>query len=429
MDPARSFELLGLVLCLVIVSTASAAEAALSTISRHRINQMFDSGERRAKVLMHLLEDPHQIRTATLLLGTGGTIGATALLLAFVSGWNGWQQVLALLVFSLIWLTIGTTLPKSVAIAYPDKVGLRIARPLHLMLWLVAPIHWILHLIARPIGLVTGNNPQLVTEEELKLLVNVGEEEGVIEAEEREMIEGIFEFSDTLVREVMVPRIDIVAVREDASVDMALERVLKAGHSRLPVYEDSIDHIIGLLYAKDLLPLLRRGRYDISLRSLLRPAYFVPDTMMVDDLMRAMQTRKVHMAIIVDEYGGTAGLATIEDLLEEIVGEIQDEYDAEEASVQQISPTEWVFSGRIAIDEVNERTDLHLDSEDVDSLGGYVSSMLGTIPVVGDQVTTEGATIEVVTVRGLRPQRLRLTLPQANIEAAIDPVEAHNDHA
>ena len=426
MDPARSIELFGLLVCLVIVSIASAAEAALSTISRHRVNTLLDNGEPRATVLMNLLENPYQLRIGTLLLGTSATIAATALLLTFVRAWSAWQEAAALLVFGLVWLTIGTTLPKSLATAYPDSIGMFVARPLRILLFIVAPFQWLLRMIAQPIGLFTGSSPQIVTEEELKLMVNVGEEEGVIEAEERQMIQGIFEFSDTVVREVMRPRIDVVALEANTSVERALDVVLSVGHSRLPIYDGSIDHIIGVLYAKDLLRLLRDRRRDEPLRSLVREAYFVPDTMKVDDLMRALQSRKVHMAIIVDEYGGTAGLVTIEDLLEEIVGEIQDEYDVEEARIQEIAPGEWLFDGRVSLDEINELTDLNLINEDIDSLGGYVSAILGTIPVIGDKITVEGVTIEVITVRGLRPYRLRLVVPQPEPESAA--VGSESDH-
>ena len=426
MDPARSIELFGLLVCLVIVSIASAAEAALSTISRHRVNTLLDNGEPRATVLMNLLENPYQLRIGTLLLGTSATIAATALLLTFVRAWSAWQEAAALLVFGLVWLTIGTTLPKSLATAYPDSIGMFVARPLRILLFIVAPFQWLLRMIAQPIGLFTGSSPQIVTEEELKLMVNVGEEEGVIEAEERQMIQGIFEFSDTVVREVMRPRIDVVALEANTSVERALDVVLSVGHSRLPIYDGSIDHIIGVLYAKDLLRLLRDRRRDEPLRSLVREAYFVPDTMKVDDLMRALQSRKVHMAIIVDEYGGTAGLVTIEDLLEEIVGEIQDEYDVEEARIQEITPGEWLFDGRVSLDEINELTDLNLINEDIDSLGGYVSAILGTIPVIGDKITVEGVTIEVITVRGLRPYRLRLVVPQPEPESAA--VGSESDH-
>lgn len=425
MDPASSLELLGLAMCLIVVSVASAAEAALSTISRHRMNTLLENGERRANVAMRLLEDPYHLRIGTLLLSTVGTIGATALLLTFVANRTGWQQASFLLIFLLVWLTIGTTLPKTLATAYPDSMVLWTVRPLRILLWLVAPMQWVLRQIARPIGLVTGQHPHIVTEEELKLMVNVGEEEGVIEAEERDMIEGIFEFSDTAVREVMVPRIDIVGLAATASMEEALNLFISAGHSRLPIYDESIDHVLGVLYAKDLFPLLRDGLRDAPLRSLVRQPYFVPDSIKVDDLMRALQSRKVHMAIIVDEYGSTAGLVTIEDLLEEIVGEIQDEFDSEEAPIQQVGPYEWLFDGRVSIDAVNDATELTLINDDVDSLGGFVLSMLGSMPNVGDVVQVGDTTIEVVTIQGLRPQRLRVSL--AHVEHELAEVGSNTD--
>lgn len=419
MDPARTSELLGLFVCLVIVSIASAAEAALSTISRHRLNSMLDRGEQRVQAVMRLLEDPYQVRLASLVLGTSATVAATALALTFMDTWSALWQWLGLFGFLLIWLAIGTVVPKTIATAYPDRTATAILRPLQLLIWLVLPIQLILRILVQPIGIVTGSKPQLVTEEELKLLVNVGEEEGVIEATERQMIQGIFEFSDTLVREVMVPRIDITAINVTTPLNDALHVVLDAGHSRVPVYENSIDHIVGVLYAKDLLPVLQAGRHNAPLSALVRAPYFVPDTMKVDELLKALRIRHVHMAIIVDEYGGTAGLATIEDVVEEIVGEIQDEYDVEEPPIQKISTCEWLIDGRISLDEVNDLTGLTLDHNDVDSLGGYVSTMLGTIPIMGDTITQLDATIEVVAVRGLRPQRLRVLRPQTAEEPDI----------
>ena len=422
MDPARSIELLGLCMCLVVVGVASAAEAALSTISRHRLNALLDDGERRAQALMKLLEEPYQVRMATLVLGTSATITATALTLTFIHAWSTAGKVASLVTFFLIWLTIGTTLPKTIATKYPTEVSLLIARPLRILLWLVLPVQWMLRIIAQPIGLFTGSKPQLVTEEELKLLVNVGEEEGIIESDEREMIEGIFEFNDTQVREVMVPRIDVKAIEVSSSIEEAVHLVLSAGHSRVPVYEKSIDQIIGVLYAKDLLAVLQAGRHSAPLRALMRTPFYVPDSMVLNELMKAMQTRKTHLAIIVDEYGGTAGLVTIEDLLEEIVGEIQDEYDVEEAAIEQVSPTEWIFNGRVPLDEVDDLTGLELDHADVDSIGGFVSAMLGTIPIVGDAIEVHGCSIEVLAVHGLRPHLVRLILKEASLHA-VEPLQ------
>jgi CBS domain containing-hemolysin-like protein len=261
----------------------------------------------------------------------------------------------------------------------------------------------------------------LVTEEELKLLVNVGEEEGLIEKEEREMIEGILIFGDTLAREVMVPRIHIAALESDATVAVALELALSAGHSRIPVYQDTIDNIAGILYVRDLLPLLRDGQLARGIVDLVRPAYYVPDTMKVDYLLRNLKARKVHIAIVVDEYGGTAGLVTIEDLLEEIVGEIQDEYDTEEPAVRQIDDHTWIVEARVSVDDLNTETGLQLLTEEVDSLGGLVYERLGSIPQVGDSVDIDNVTISVLSVQGVRPEQLEIVVKEPE-QSVVTPV-------
>ncbi|GIV97817.1 MAG: hypothetical protein KatS3mg057_2474 [Herpetosiphonaceae bacterium] len=327
MDPAPSIELLGVLVCVLIVAFASAAEAALTAITRHRVHALLNEGEPRAKALMELFENPSRLRSTTLILTVAATIAATALVLDLTRdvALSAGQQALALAGLLLLLLVAGISLPKTIAMARPDSIALRLVSPMRVAMVIATPLLLLLRLIFRPVS--GDTNTPLVSEEELRLLVNVGEEDGFIEAEEREMIKGIFDFSDTLVREVMVPRIDIVALPANATIGEALETFLKFRHSRIPIYEESIDQIVGVLNIKDVLALLRESRTNEPVTALLRTPFFVPETMKVDDLLRAMQQKRVRMAIIVDEYGGTAGLATIEDLVEEIVGEIQDEYD------------------------------------------------------------------------------------------------------
>jgi putative hemolysin len=248
-----------------------------------------------------------------------------------------------------------------------------------------------------------------LSEDGLRFLLNVNEEETVIEDEEKEMIASVFQLGETVVREVMIPRIDVDAVPGDLPMLEALDLILKAGHSRIPVYEETIDNIIGILYAKDLLRYLRDGRTDVSLQRILRPAYFIPESKKVDDLLRELQRRKVHMAVVVDEYGGTAGLVTIEDLLEEIVGEIQDEYDAEEPTVEAVSEHEYLFDARVNLGEVNELAGVDLVSEGSDTLGGFIYGQLGKVPAVGDAIEFDSARIEVLSVAGRRIKRVRVS--------------------
>ena len=227
------------------------------------------------------------------------------------------------------------------------------------------------------------------------------------------MIKGIFSFGDTVVSEVMIPRVDIVALQEDATLDMALDVAIANGHSRIPLYHETIDRIVGVLYVKDLLPALRASEHHLSLTDLLRPPYFVPETMKVDALLKDLQTRKVHLAIAVDEYGGTAGLVTIEDLIEEIVGEIQDEYDVEEPSMQHIGEGELIVDARVPIDDINDITGLQLSSAESDRIGGMVFEQLGRVPRIGDQINLgDGVLVTVLSMEGLRQRQLRITYPQ-----------------
>lgn len=413
MDPGPTIELLGLVVCFALTAIASAADAALSAISRHRLNTLVAEGTPRARIVTHLLDDPARLKATTLTIDTLAKGGATALAIGlFVRRPVWWQQLIGIALVLLALLILGQALPKLIASAAPDRTALVLARPLRFLAVLVSPITAIVSLVVLPFARLLGvkSGTPLVTEEELKLLVNVGEEEGLIEREEREMIEGILIFGDTLVREVMVPRIDIAALEANSTINQALDFTLEQGHSRIPVYDESIDRIVGILYVRDLLPLLRDGRLDGQLRDHLRPVYYVPETMKVDDLLRNLKTRKVHVAIVVDEYGGTAGLVTIEDLLEEIVGEIQDEYDAEEPLIQQSAPDTWIVDARVSLDDLNAETGLHLATEEGDSLGGLVYEKLGTIPHVGDSVEVGDVLITVQSVQGLRPEKLELAL-------------------
>jgi CBS domain containing-hemolysin-like protein len=430
LDPESSLSLVGVGVCLVVLAFTSAVDAALSAISRHRLNTLQEEHTMRAAVVARLLSEPYRFKATILLLNAAAIIAATAFTLHLTANLAiGWRYgALALLLLFI--LIFSEALPKALAIRNPTSAARMFAGPMMIITWVLWPLISVLSVLISPlIRLLSGHNaPQLplVTEEELLLLVNVGEEEGLIERDEREMIEGIFEFGDTLVREVMIPRVDIVALDESASLDEALETVITNGHSRIPVYHETVDQIVGILYAKDLLPGLRAGQRDMPMSGLQRPPYFIPETMKVGALLRDLQTRKVHLAIAVDEYGGTAGLVTIEDLLEEIVGDIQDEYDVEEPSIQLISEGELIADARVPIDDINDLTELRLSSDESDRIGGMVYERLGRVPKVGDEVhLDDGVTITVLSVEGLRPRQLRITYPQPDeVELSASEGEA-----
>lgn len=413
-DPGPSTGILiaGVGLCLLVLAFTSAVDAAFTAISRHRLNVLINEGAPRSRALSRLLEDPYRFKATVILLNASATIAATAFALRLTQGYESWMQLAGLVLLLLAILIVSEALPKALASRNPDITALLLARPLNTISLLFLPLIAVVGFVTGPlVRLVSGKTPSatpLVTEEELRLLVNVGEEEGLIEHDEREMIEGIFSFGDTLVREIMVPRVDIVALDVDTPLDKALDRVISEGHSRIPVYVETVDTVVGILYAKDLLPALRDQRRDLSLRDLLRPAHFVPETMKVAALLADLQQRKVHMAIVIDEYGGMAGLATIEDLIEQIVGEIQDEYDVEDPPIQMVSDTEVIVDARVSLDEINDLTGLKLESPDADRIGGLVYAHLGRVPKVGDEVVLADAVVTVLSIKGVRPQQLRI---------------------
>ncbi len=323
-----------------------------------------------------------------------------------------WGFSLVVLFLAGILLLLGELLPKSLADHRPAGPARLLAWPVAALALLFTPLSRFLAginaLTGRLFGATRPAGLPYVTEENIRTLVDAGEERGAIEQEEKEMIDGILEMGKTLVREVMVPRTDIVAFDVRTPLLEALDTIVQAGYSRIPVYQRTVDHILGLLYAKDLLPALRDGRRDLPLRDLLRPAYFVPETKVVDDLLRELQQQRIHMAIVVDEYGGTAGLVTIEDLLEEIVGEIQDEYDTEEPLIQEVGPGEYLCDARLSVDDANRLVHLGIPEGDFDTLGGFIYEQLGAIPQVGDEVVAGNAVITVASIDGLRPGKLHI---------------------
>ncbi len=260
----------------------------------------------------------------------------------------------------------------------------------------------------------TSDNTQegIVTETELISLVEAGQEEGLLEQEEQKMIVSIFRLGDTLVREIMVPRIDILALDVNTPIDQTMEVLKISGHSRVPVFQDSVDNILGLLYAKDLLGIWKEGRREVSLKDFLRPAYFIPEAKKIDDLLAELQAKRIHMAIVVDEYGGVAGLVTLEDIVEEIVGEIRDEYDhAEEVVYQAITEDEYLFQGRIDLDDFNDIMGTELPNSEADTLGGLIYSRIGRVPTAGDHVEIDGLQLTVEQVSGQRIRKVRAQKP------------------
>ena len=321
--------------------------------------------------------------------------------------------VVTVAALSLVAVLFGIFVPRALGARYAQPMLLVLVWPIQLVTWLtrplVAALFFLTGAITRPFG-ATPLVGTLVSEEEIKALVETGEEQGVLEETERDMIRSIFDLGDKEVHELMVPRTEIIAVDVSTPPEELLERVVLVGHSRIPIYEGSADQIIGVLYVKDVFRRIARGQTAPALREFLRPAHFVPETKKVDELLREMQQQKNHMAIVVDEYGGTAGLVTLEDIVEEIVGEIRDEYDVEQELVVPVSEREALVDGRAPFEDVRETfalDDLE-PSADYETLGGFIVHELGRFPKAGEEVRRSGVRFVVETVEGRRIRRVRV---------------------
>ncbi|HEY6543002.1 MAG TPA: hemolysin family protein [Ktedonobacteraceae bacterium] len=411
-DGAAWLQLFILIVALILCGIASASETALTSVSRIKLKNMVEEGDKKAGEIERLLAEPNAFLSTILIVNSVAVIVAssmsTVLALRFSTSFG---ELISTVIISLVVLIFCEITPKTAAVQNP----LRWARAL---LPLVKGTAWLLHPIVVVLGKITNflvrmlggqvKRGPFVTEEELRLLVTVGEEEGVLEEDETEMIHSIFEFADTTVREVMVPRIDMVTLESDATVNEAVDMAMQGGFSRIPVYEESIDNIIGVLYTKDMLKQLREGHESMPIRTLVRPAYFVPETKKLDDLLREIRQRRIHMVIVIDEYGSVAGLVTIEDLVEEIVGDIRDEYDRDENLYEKINQYEYIVDAKMSIDEFNELMEAELKNEDYDTLGGFLYAQLDKIPVPGDTITFENLTFTVMDTRGRRITKVRV---------------------
>jgi CBS domain containing-hemolysin-like protein len=345
--------------------------------------------------------------------------GLRGLLVGFGVG-EGAADTVALVVVTVILalftIIFAELIPKAIALGRPERFALTLSRPIDVLATLLGPIVTILNgitrWVARSIG-VDMNQEASISADELRLIVERGGEQGVLEAEEEQMINAVIELGERRVHEVMVPRVAMAALPDDGTLEEAIDLVVEVGHSRIPVFHDTIDEIVGILYAKDLLPYLKPDADPRPvLRKLLRPPVLVPESMTVDDLLHEFQRRKVHIAIVLDEYGGTAGLVTIEDLLEEIVGEIQDEYDVEEPMVERLSDHEARIDGRADVDELLELFDLDMkleDAEEYDTVGGLLYHRIGGVPAPGDTVEVDGLRLQVETTDGRRVGKVLVT--------------------
>jgi CBS domain containing-hemolysin-like protein len=421
--------IIGLFVALLIAAASAAAETALTSISHIRMRNLAEEGDVKAQRIRRILEHPDTFLSTILVVSNISVITASTLATIIAVDVDfSFAEVISTVLLSIIVLIFCEITPKTAAVQNPERVARFLLRPLEfvsaLLKYVVIALTGITNGLLRLFGVNARHRGPFMTEDELRLMVEVGKEEGVLEEDEREMIHNVFDLGDTAAREVMVPRIDMVTVEADDALDDATQIIMQGGFSRIPVYDDSINDIIGVLYAKDLLRVLASGQAPQKIRQLpLRSAYFVPESKRLDDLLHEMQRQRVHMAVVVDEYGAVVGLVTIEDVVEEIIGDIKDEYDKEEQIFEQVSDTEFLVDAKISVDDLNERIDADLPAQDYDTLGGFVYTQLDKIPAVGDVVTYKDLTITVLGTKGRRVTKVKIVR-----ESGPDASGPRSDH-
>ncbi|HVH67007.1 MAG TPA: hemolysin family protein [Gemmatimonadales bacterium] len=411
-----------------------AAEFALVAARRTRIEAMARRGDRRARTVQAALQDLYRqlsaaqlgITVASILLGYvaedtvahlfGGWFAALPPALNFLTR-GGIASTVAVALVSFLHVVFGEQAPKAWAITHPERTSRWIAAPLILFSWITRPftdlLNWSAGRVVRLLGLkgTTAEIDRIHSPEEIRMLVEQSRKRGKLDADDARLLEGVFEFSEKMAREVMTPRTEIVALPADSTLEEAADQVAVAGRSRYPVYGASLDDILGIVHAKDVLAGLRSLKGG-GLRDVLRPAVFVPGTREVEDVLTDMKRQKIHLAIVLDEFGGTAGLVTMEDLLEEIVGPIYDEYDRPSGDLRASSPASPgaapVIAGSTPIREVNVAFGLELDEGDYTTIGGFLFGAIGRLPKPGDQVAVKGAIFEIVEMEGRRVASVRV---------------------
>ncbi|HYZ10807.1 MAG TPA: hemolysin family protein [Actinomycetota bacterium] len=416
--------LIALVVVLVLFGSLLAmAEASLTRMTRVRALALEDEGRGNASRLVQIETDPpaylNAIYLAVMLAQNGSAILVAILAERYLG--NLWITIVSVL-FTLAYFVVVEAMSKTFAILHSNRVALALA----------PVVYWLARILRGPTKVLIGvanvllpgrglREGPFVSEEEIRAMAEAGSEEGAIEEGEKEMIHSIFEFGDTVVREVMTPQPDIVAVNASSSLDEVLDLVIRHGYSRIPVYAEDRDEIIGIVYAKDVLRELHSGQDGRSLQELARRAYFVPESKKVADLLREMQQEKVHVAIVVDEYGSIAGLVTLEDLLEEIVGEIADEYDREEPQVEPAGDGRYRVNARLPVDELNELLEAELPDDEWDTVGGLMMGILGRLPTQGEKVEFEGLRFTAERVQGRRISKVLIErLPKRAVPVEED---------
>ncbi len=401
MDPSFLMYTITFFVLLLLSAFFSGSETAFFSLTKSNVQKLAQGKSAAGKQVAFLLKEAKKLLVAIIIGNTITNVAIATIATLIATKLNAsfqWNETIFLLLnvvlVTLIILIFSEIIPKVTAVKNAKKLATKLVYPLTFFYYLFLPLSVVFTMLTDLFSSALGlkRDKLLLTDEELKSLVDVGEEKGALEKDEKEMIHSIMEMSDTLAREIMVPRTDMLGVDKTASLTQVLNLVKDSMHSRIPVYDDSIDNIVGILFLKDLLPFIRKRSTDsFDLAKLAHPAYYVPEQKKINELLREFQQERIHMAIVVDEYGGTSGLVTLEDVIEEIVGEIQDEYDSETPLFEKINDTTFIVDASMQLDEINEELGLSLPTEEgVDTLAGFLLGQFGSVPKSKEKITYNG---------------------------------------
>ena len=429
MGPSDAIQLVVLVILLALSAFFSSAETALTTVNRLRVRALVDDGDARAIVLSKVIDDPGKLLSAILIGNNIVNISASSIATLLATEFFGSAGAgIATGVMTLLVLIFGEVTPKTMASLKAEKIALNYAKIVYVIMIAFTPLIWILDLLSggllRLMGIDPDKRDDSVTEEDLRTIVEAGREDGVLETEEHKMINNVFDFGDHQAKDIMVPRVDMCFLKLDATYEDFMELYREEKFTRIPVYEETRDNVVGILNVKDLLLYDRNQEFHV--RDFLREAYYTYEFKNTSELMVEMRKNSISIAIVLDEYGATAGLVTLEDLLEEIVGDIRDEFDEAEAEeVQQLGEREYLVEGACKLEDLNDMIGLGIESEDYDSIGGIVIDALQHLPTEGEDVTLENGTRLVVEqVDKNRIEKVHIFLPEPKTEEnEEEPIE------
>ena len=391
MDPSMILQIIAIIILLMLSAYFSSAETALTTVNPHSMRAMAEDGNKKAAIVLKLIENPSQMLSSVLVGNNLVNISLTSLTTTIaIRIFGSMGAGIATAVITVLVLIFGEITPKTFATINNTKLALSYASSIYLITKLLTPVVYIINKLSTAILIIlridSKQSKRIMTERELRTIVDVSHEEGVIEESEKDMLNNVFDFKESLAKDIMIPRIDVTFVSVDASYDEVLDIFREAGYSRLPVYEGSKDHVVGIVYFKDVYFYRSQHRGEIfHLKDVLRKPFFTYETQKVSSLLAQMREKSVSFSIVLDEYGVTAGLITLEDIVEEIFGELRDEYDdSEEETFKKLSDGSYMVSASLKLDDLDDLLDVDLDSEDYDSLGGYIIELLDHLPSEGE---------------------------------------------